>query len=324
MKQVQFVSDRTALWDEFSVLLVALKKRRVKGDVVQRFLPLYRSICHDLSVCQSRGYSLSLIARLNQYVVDGHRVLYRPQSFYLLALRDLVAFDFPVCLRRNFRLFLFASLLFYVPALVLALLIQWDVDLVFSVLPAESVDHFRDMYNPDADRMRSVRSSGTDFTMFCFYIFNNISIAFKTFAYGLFFGVGSVFILFYNGLVLGGVAGYLVSIDFEQPLFSFVIAHGAFELTAIVISGMAGFKLGLALLMPGRLSRLLALQRAARDAMPLVYGVFFMLVIAAFIEAYWSSMTFVPFSVKYGVGGVLWVLVGLYFWRAGRSYVVRG
>jgi len=108
MKQVQFVSDRSALWDEFAVLLVALKKRRVEGDVVQRFLPLYRSICHDLSVCQSRGYSLSLIARLNQYVVDGHGLLYRPQSFYLLALRDLVAFDFPVCLRRNFRLFLFA------------------------------------------------------------------------------------------------------------------------------------------------------------------------------------------------------------------------
>jgi len=157
--------------------------------------------------------------------------------------------------------------------------------------------------------------------MFGFYIYNNIGIAFKCFATGLFAGIGSLFMLAYNGLVLGGVSGHLTSLGYTETFYPFVVGHGSFELTAIVFSGAAGLKLGFALLSPGAYSRVKALQFAAADAINIMYGVFIMLLIAAFIEAFWSSSSIMPNPVKYAVGAALWGLVYYYCFFYARSRV---
>ena len=176
------------------------------------------------------------------------------------------------------------------------------------------------MYDPDARRLGrfSERGSGDDWVMFGFYIMNNIGIAFQTFASGLLLGLGSLFFLLFNGLMIGGVAGHLTRIGYGEPFWSFVIGHGAFELTAIALAGAAGFKLGWALLAPGRLPRGEALRLAASKAIQLVCGVILFLLLAAFIEAFWSSTTFASPNIKYIVGAGLWVLVLSYLLLAGR------
>jgi len=155
--------------------------------------------------------------------------------------------------------------------------------------------------------------------MFGFYISNNISVSFRTFASGILFGVGSIFFLVFNGLLMGAVAGHLTNAEFTQTFFSFVVGHGSFELTAIAISGAAGLKLGYSLLAPGNLMRKESLMRASKVAIQLVYGVIIMLVIAAFIEAFWSSNNVLMPWQKYLVGGFLWALVIGYFVFSGRS-----
>ncbi len=109
--------------------------------------------------------------------------------------------------------------------------------------------------------------------MFGYYVMHNIGIAFQTFASGLLLGVGSAFFLVYNGLVIGAVAGHLSEIGFGQTFWSFVIAHGAFELTAIALAGAAGLQLGWALIAPRRLTRAEALKRAARKSVLLICGI---------------------------------------------------
>ncbi|MGH8552673.1 MAG: stage II sporulation protein M, partial [Methylococcales bacterium] len=94
--------------------------------------------------------------------------------------------------------------------------------------------------------------------------------------------------------------------------------HGSFELTAIVISGMAGLNLGAALLRPGQLSRMASLKKASNSSMKMVYGVILMLVIAAFIEAFWSSKRAIDPIAKFQVGAALWAFVAVYFLFAGR------
>ncbi|MNL26723.1 hypothetical protein D3C87_1482690 [compost metagenome] len=147
---------------------------------------------------------------------------------------------------------------------------------------------------------------------------HNIGIAFQTFASGLLFGLGSAFFLFFNGLMIGAVAGHLTHIGFGQTFWSFVIGHGAFELTAIALAGAAGLQLGWALIAPGRLPRAEALRLAARKSVLLICGVMLFLLIAAFIEAYWSSTTAPTPMTKYLVGAVLWMLVAGYLLFAGR------
>ena len=155
--------------------------------------------------------------------------------------------------------------------------------------------------------------------MFGFYVMHNVGIAFQCFAGGLFFGVGSLFFLVLNGVLAGSVAGYLTLRGHGDNFYSFVITHGAFELTAIVLAGASGLALGQALLAPGRRSRLAALQLRARGAIVIVYGMTAMFMIAAGLEAFWSSARWISAEVKFGVGAACWLGIVAYFLFQGRA-----
>jgi uncharacterized membrane protein SpoIIM required for sporulation len=135
--------------------------------------------------------------------------------------------------------------------------------------------------------------------------------------------VGSAWFLGANGVIIGAVAGYLTQAGFGETFWSFVAGHSALELTAIVLSGAAGFKLGLAVIAPGNLSRKAALIAAAKPAVRIMYGAAMMFLAAAFVEAFWSPITEVPFNVKIAVGAAAWVVLLAYFALAGRGRAAR-
>jgi uncharacterized membrane protein SpoIIM required for sporulation len=175
------------------------------------------------------------------------------------------------------------------------------------------------MYSSAAESIGRTRDAGDDWTMFGFYIRNNVGVAFQCFATGLAAGLGSIFFLAYNGAMFGAVAGYLAERGLGDTFFSFVVTHGSFELTAIALSGAAGLKLGHSLLAPGRWSRGQSLVFAARECVVIVYGVMAMLIVAAAVEAFWSSAAWVPSAVKYGVAAACWIAVFAYLALQGRD-----
>jgi len=189
-------------------------------------------------------------------------------------------------------------------------------------MTTEEVENFADMYNPTSEHFGSNRESDSDFVMFGFYIYNNIGIGFQTFASGILFGLGTLFFIIFNGLYIGCLASYLTHIGYIVPFYSFVVGHSALELIAIVFAGAAGLKLGLALIAPGRLTRLHALRNAATESISLIYGVILMLLLAAFVEAFWSSNTAIAPHSKYIVGGCLWLGVISYFIWVGRNRAI--
>lgn len=216
---------------------------------------------------------------------------------------------------------LVASLLFFGSLIGIALLVYLFPELIYTIVSAPQVSEMQEMYDPDASRLgrAAARASSEDWMMFGYYVMHNIGIAFQTFAGGLLFGLGSVFFLFFNGLMIGAIAGHLTEIGYGQTFWSFVIGHGAFELTAIALAGAAGLQLGWALIAPGALPRGEALRLAARKSVKMICGVILFLLIAAFIEAYWSSTTAVEPWGKYLVGAALWAMVLAYLLFAGRG-----
>jgi uncharacterized membrane protein SpoIIM required for sporulation len=178
------------------------------------------------------------------------------------------------------------------------------------------------MYDPAAGKLGREREADTDIFMFGFYIKNNISVAFRCFAGGMLLGIGTLLVLFFNGMFIGTIAGHLTRLDYVDTFYPFVVGHGSFELTAIVFSGAAGLRLGYALINPGQFTRLDALRAAGRDVVPMIYGIVLMLIIAAFLEAFWSSSASLPVGVKYGVGALLWSLV-LFYSFSGRRHESR-
>ncbi|WP_053145785.1 stage II sporulation protein M [Pseudomonas sp. P97.38] len=319
MKQSLFESRHQEEWDRLSRQLDQLERnRRVPQD--SDFPPAYRRLCHHLALAQARGYSSLLVDTLQQLALRGHQQLYRDRSRPSASLSDFILAGFPRLVRAQWRFVLAASVMFLGSLIGIGLLVYLFPDLVYSILGAEEVSQVRGMYDPAAGHLgRSVeRASSEDWIMFGYYIMHNIGIAFQTFASGLMFGLGSAFFLFFNGLTIGAIAGHLTQIGSGGTFWPFVIGHGAFELTAIALAGAAGLQLGWALIAPGRLTRGEALRLAAGKSVQIIAGVILFLLIAAFIEAYWSSSAVTP-ATKYTVGALLWLLVISYLSLAGRA-----
>ena len=278
MKQQAFVRTREERWLDFEARLEALESGHKAGP---GFPEQYRLVCQDLALARDRGFAASLVDRLNGLALRGHQHLYG--TGLLVFFLDL-----------------------------------GQPSLVYHLLSADQVAEFEAMYDPAAPHYGAPRDTSGDLTAFAFYVSNNIGIALRTFAWGLFAGVGSLFLVVFNGVYAGIVAAHITLEGFGGTFFPFVIGHGSFELTAIVLSGVAGMKLGWTLVAPGRMRRPVALRRAAHEAVPLLYGVIAMLLVAAVLEAFWSSSVGVPAGWKLGVGAGLWLVVGAWLGLGGR------
>ena len=321
MKQSLFESRYQHQWQAFAEQLKQLEQGKAKANDVADFPHQYRRLCQHLALAQERGYSSYLVDPLQQLALRGHQQLYRHRSQLAANVLSFVLADFPRLVREQWRFVLIASLLFFGSLLGIALLVYLFPDLIYSIVSPQQVAEMQGMYDPEASRLgrAAERASSEDWMMFGYYVMHNIGIAFQTFAAGLLFGLGSVFFLIFNGLIIGAVSGHLTEIGYGQTFWSFVIGHGAFELTAIALAGAAGLQLGWALIAPGQLTRGESLRLAARKSVQLLCGVMVFLLIAAFIEAYWSSTTQITPWIKYLVGTALWLLVAAYLTLAGRT-----
>ncbi|MCW9048649.1 MAG: stage II sporulation protein M [Gammaproteobacteria bacterium] len=341
MKQSEFEKKYDSFWSELENMLLAddkstLNKRlqsnesnRIKkqhsevSESEENFPENYRLLCHHLSLSRSRHYSPLLVERLEKLVINAHQIYYKRKTHMLAAVLIYFTTGFSQSVRKEWRWVLLSSVLFFGTFCGMLVTLQYYPDMVYTVISGEQLAQMESMYDPSQDKIGRDRNSGSDFEMFGFYIFNNTGIGLRTFASGLVFGIGSLLTLVFNGLTIGGVAGYLTFIGYSSTFWPFVSGHSAMELTAIVLSGAAGFKLGFSIINPGRKSRIRSLIDNAREAVYMMYGVAVMFVIAAFIEAYWSSMTDVPSVVKYTVGIINWIVLIAYFMLLGRQRAIR-
>lgn len=321
MKQNLFEQRHQESWQRFAARLDDLERSRRKSESAVGFSREYRQICQHLALALDRGYTSYLVEELQQLATRGHQQLYRHRSHFAVQLLGFVLAEFPRAVRAEWRWVALAGLLFFGSLMLMGLLVYGSADLIYSLVSPADVAEMHAMYEPAARRIGQVveRTSSTDGLMFGYYVMHNVGIAFQTFASGVFFGIGSLFFLFFNGVMIGAVAGHLTQAGLGNTFWPFVAGHSAFELTGIMLAGAAGLKLGWALVSPGRLRRSEALRGAAIISVRLIGGVMMFLLIAAFIEAYWSSMTWPSAGAKYLVGAALWLLVCAYLTLAGRT-----
>lgn len=312
MTPLLFEQRYGAEWDELQQLLDAASGRvrsAYDQDAAARLAHLYRRCCEHLALARARAYPLQISARLDDLTHRAHQLIYRRVEWGGSALRDLMLRGLPRRVRALAPQVWLALLAFGAPLLLMGALTWRDPTLILSLMEPEAVEDLGHMYSDAAHSLGRARSAGGDWAMFGFYILNNIGIAFQCFAGGMLIGVGSLFFLIYNGAFIGAVAGYLTQQGHGQNFYGFVATHSAFELTAIVLSGAAGLKLGQALVAPGRLLRVQALRAAAEQTVVIIYGCIVLLLVAAAVEAFWSSSVWVSRPVKYGVASLCWLIV---------------
>lgn len=321
MNRERFIRKRRADWQAMESLLKSMKNARLSrwsGKNITRLSTLYRSVCYDLSLVQSREWGSRLEQYLNDLVAQGHNCLYRSPPRSVDAALEFLSEGFPKLVRKR-KVFVFLSLaLFLIPFLASMIVTTIDPALAERLVDREAIETAEKSYSKELYQNIDTQYAEERSFMAAYYVQHNIGIAFQCFALGVFFGIGTVATLLFNGISIGAVTGYLISKGHSEIFFSFAISHGSFELTAIVISGAAGLLLGWGMIHPGQLSRTESIRAHGMDAIKLASGAAFMLAIAALIEGYFSPMA-IPPAVKYCVGTMLWVLVIVYLGWGGRG-----
>ena len=318
--QDEFVAARKPAWDELDTLLS--KKHllhKLPPMSISRAAGLYREICSDLMRARSAGYTADVVDLLDALAARTCSAMYSAPPYRLAGLWELITTGFPSSVRRNARFMALAGALFVLPGLLGYAGALRSRGFAIQIMSEPMVAQMEKAYS----ELGHGREQGADSMMASFYVYNNIGIAFRCFATGILFGLGSMFFLVYNGLTIGVVAGAVTAAGHGRNLFTFIVGHGAFELTAIVISGAAGMAMGYALINTGQRTRWASLRAQAGDLFRMIMGAALMLLIAAFIEGFWSPSSILA-PVKWGVAVLLHLLVLAYLVFAGRSPESRG
>jgi len=317
MTENAFLKRRSEIWNSFTVL-VRGNKNDLKAGAAVSFIRMFREITQDLNTAKANGYDPEIIERLNSLVNEGNQIIYSLHEWPLKSFAQFILFTFPQKVRLHWKGILASMLLFYGITFFFAFLCVVFPDITHELVPARELRQIESMYNPDSSRFLTPRGINNDADMFGYYIYNNISIAFNTFAGGILAGFGSLLFLCINAGFLGIVSGHLTGIGYAQTFYPFVIAHSAFELNAIVFCAYAGLLLGYRFFITNGLTRRASIKKAGQDALPIIAGSALMLVIAAVIEAFWSSKYLFPVQLRIGSGIFFWVLLFFYFLFAGR------
>ena len=273
---------------------------------------LYRQIAADLATLREDRSSVHFARYLNQLLARAHNIIYSARKTSPSAIFSFFAVTYPRVVRHNLRFVEVAFAVFAVSALVGAALTFQDPDFKLSILGPQMVQTIekREMWTHSIVGMKPLASSAI--------MTNNMSVGFMTFALGITAGLGTLYMLLFNGLLIGviGMACHLSGISLE--LWGFVAPHGVLELPAIFLAGGAGLRIASGLLFPGYLPRRESLVRAGSEAVQLLLGTIPILIVAGTIEAF-VSPTALATNLKFAMAAAVFVLLLGYLFGAGRS-----
>lgn len=302
MTPAELIKHRRDDWSELEMIIATFtrnRRRRASAAELSRFAALFRDVCADLARARAQSYPEDLVDYLNALAARSHNIFYTAPPARAGAPWRFFARGFPLTIRRNAVYVAAGLLLFFGPLVSIIGLARADEETLYHLMPKQALEFYEKMYERGHTEGRG---EDQDIGMTGFYLEHNVGIAFRCFATGIFFGLGSIFTLVFNGLGIGAVIGFITKTPSAMNLLSFIAGHGPFELFAICLSGAAGLRLGFGAIITGARRRRDSLRDAALDAVRLVLGAAALLGGAAVIEGFFSPSS-LPMSVKFGFGG---------------------
>lgn len=273
---------------------------------------LYRQTAADLSVAREHSVNAQLAAYLNQLLGRAHNLVYAARPVRRQSLLAFYAWRFPQIFRETWGYTAAATALFVIGAVAGVVMSIADPGFQRFVLGGPMMDTIerREMWTHSIVSMKPLASSAI--------LTNNLSVAFTAFASGALAGLGTLYMMIFNGLLIGVIGTACYQAGISVPLWSFVAPHGALELPAIFIAGGAGLLLARGVIAPGVLSRRDALAESGAASIRLLLGVFPLLIVAGVIEGFVSPTPLDP-TAKFLIGASLLILLTLYLTAVGRA-----
>ena len=275
---------------------------------------LYRQTASDLASVREDASSKQLAIYLNQLLGRGHNLIYHGHKTKVSAIWQFYGVTYPQVFRETFPLTMLALAIFAVTGLASSVVAIHDPGFAHRLLGPQMMETIerREMWTHSIVGIKPLASSGI--------MTNNLSVAFSTFALGITAGLGTIWMMVFNGLLIGVIGAATWKAGMALQLWSFVAPHGVLELPAIFIAGGAGFEVARGLLFPGFLPRRQSLAQAGGRGARLLLGTVPMLVIAGVIEGFFSPSN-APVAMKFTLAGVLFAALLAYLFLVNRPQV---
>ena len=306
----RFIARNAPAWDRLARLTSQARHglSRLQPDEIDELVALYQRVSAHLSHARSAYQDPGLTMRLTTLISEASGVIYRGRSRPGRAVADFFIWRFPAAVYQSGRFIAVSAALLLLPAFLTAAWLMnsdkaLDVAMPEAARKAYLEDDFENYYSDD---------SATNFTTQV--TINNIQVAFLAFAGGILICIPTVYFMVLNGTNVGGAAGVFGSVGELGKFFGLVLPHGLLELSAVVIAGGAGLRLGWAIIAPGDRTRGDAVGTEARRSVLIALGLIVAFVVAGFIEGNITGRG-VPTGVRVGIGilvetlFVAWIVV---------------
>jgi uncharacterized membrane protein SpoIIM required for sporulation len=315
MISTRWLEKRKPYWSKLETLLNQSAKSGLKSLTrtdLQELSLLYRQTAADLAAIREDRGSVHFSRYVNQLLVRAHNTIYSGRRASASAMFSFFWKTFPATFRRNLKHFLLAVIIFLIAGAVGAMMTRQNPDFKVKLLGPEMVETIdrHEMWTHSIVGIKPLASSAI--------MTNNMSVGFTTFAFGITAGLGTIYMMAFNGLLIGVIGMACALSGMSLQLWSFVAPHGVLELPAIFIAGAAGFRIAQGLLFPGLLPRRESLARAGLEAVKLILGTIPILIIAGLIEAF-VSPTGLPVPLKFSLALALFALLGAYLFGFSRE-----
>jgi uncharacterized membrane protein SpoIIM required for sporulation len=302
MREVTFVQKNQEKWVQFEKDLSASV-----DDTAATFIELTDDLAYARTFYPDSGTEKYLNQLTGKYYLNLYKNRKQPyRRFGNFWIREL-----PRLFYGAHRQLLYAFIIFAGAAVIGAFSAARDEDFVRLILGDSYVNMtIRNIEN--GDPMAVYKGDDGSF-MFLYFIYNNIGVAFAAFVSGIFLSVGTVVVLFRNGVMLGAFQYFFYKYGVLKASLLTIWIHGTLEISAIVIAGCAGLVLGNSILFPGTYSRAESFAKGVRRGMKIAAGLVPVFIAAAFFEAFVTRHTEMPVWLSLSIISGSAIFIVFYF-----------
>ncbi len=311
MKRRDFIDNNRDAWDQLDRLI----KKATKGDLsilnedeLSELLKLYRKVLNDIAYAETHFSDPDLGSYLNSLATRAHSIIFSNKSINPRSLFKFLWKDFPKTIQDTSVYIYISTCIFLVGTIIAFLTVAFDIPYLQKLIPDSLVKiiNSANINGPLNTTPASLLSS--------LVMTNNIKVSFLALSSGFIFGLGPIYVLWQNGLILGGIAAIFTMAEKSINFWATVLPHGVIELPAIFIAGAAGLLIGKAIVAPGNYTRTHALRSIAPQIFRLIGGTVFLLIIAGIIEGFFSPKPF-PDTIKLAFSLITFIILIIYLTR---------
>ncbi len=287
MTETAFIKSRREVWQNFEQMLLIPKQ--ASPDALA---DLFIQLTDDLAYARTFFPNSKITQYLNMLTAKAHQSIYRNRKERRERLIDFWRIELPLAVFSAHRSILYSFIIFAIATFIGALSTAGDNSFVRLILGDVYVN--MTLANIQKGDPMAVYKSARELPMFLGITLNNIFVSFYAFALGVLWSFGTVYVLLYNGIMLGSFQYFFYEhgLLFESALVIWI--HGTLEISAIVLAGGAGLTIGNSILFPESFTRLDSFLRGAKCGIKIVFGLIPIFIAAGFLESFVTRHTEMP------------------------------